>query len=174
MAIQSNKVIFLDRDGVINHDSEEYIKSPDEWRPIPGSIEAIAKLTQAGFVLFITTNQSGISRGFFNLNTLEKIHQKMQSSIEAIGGKIEKIYFCPHHPDDNCQCRKPKPGLFENAAKDYSINLSEVYVIGDSLRDIQAGLAIKAKTILVLSGNGEKTAKTHKDQLTQTILAGNL
>ena len=160
-----NKVIFLHRDGVINYESDGFIKSPEEWLPIPSSLEAIAKLSKAHFTLFIVTNQSGVGRGLFDLKALEKIHHKMLTEITQTGGKIEKIYFCPHKPEDNCSCRKPKPGLYQQAAKEYKIDFSTSYVIGDSLRDIQSGLAIQAKTILVLTGNGEITAKSYKKEL---------
>lgn len=169
-----NQTIFLDRDGVINKDSPDYIKSPDEWQPIPGSLEAIAKLSKAGFPIFIITNQSGVGRGLYSLETLEAIHQEMLSAIEAKGGKIKAIYFCPHHPDKNCECRKPKPGLLFQAAKEHEIDLTNSLVIGDSLRDIEAGLAAKAKTLLVMTGNGNKTASTNKKALANTLLAEDL
>ncbi len=169
-----NKVIFLDRDGVINADSPDYIKTPDEWQALPGSLEAIAKLTQAGFTLFIITNQSGVGRGLYSLETLNAIHQKMLAEVQAAGGKIKAIYFCPHHPDEHCSCRKPKPGLLLQAAQEHQLDLAKATLIGDSCRDIEAGLAVNAKTLLVMTGNGLQTAKQYKHFLQKTLLAENL
>ena len=153
------KFIILDRDGVINQDSKEYIKSPEEWQPISGSLEAIVKLNQAGFTVIIASNQSGVGRGYFDLETLKKIHQKMNDALAAISGKIDKIYFCPHKPEDNCECRKPKTGLFQQIAKDYKTDLHNAITIGDSRRDIQAGLQVGCRCILVKTGKGEQTIK---------------
>lgn len=153
--------IILDRDGVINQDSDAFIKSPEEWLPIPGSLEAIALLNQAGLKVVVITNQSGIARGLFDLATLAAIHSKMQLAVEALGGDIDSIYFCPHGPDDNCACRKPKPGLFHSLAKEKQIDLSGIFSIGDSLRDIQASLAVNASPILVKTGKGSQTNLNH-------------
>lgn len=155
------KLIVLDRDGVINFDSPEFIKSEKEWHPIPGSLEAIAMLNQHGFTVVIATNQSGIARGFFDTNILERIHQKMQDCLADLGGKIDKIYVCPHGPDDHCLCRKPKPGLYQQIAKDYTLDLSasRIPAIGDSLRDLEAAEAAGYAPILVLTGNGKNTAE---------------
>ena len=169
-----NRLIFLDRDGVINRDSPEYIKNADEWRPIPGSLEAIAELTKRGERTVIITNQSGVGRGLYSLDTLQSIHDKMLELIENHGGKIEKIYFCPHKPDENCPCRKPKTGMLEQARKDFDPDFSESYMIGDSLKDIQLGLQMGCKTILVKTGNGLKTFESHASELKQTIIAENL
>jgi D-glycero-D-manno-heptose 1,7-bisphosphate phosphatase len=157
------KLIILDRDGVINEDSPDYIKLPDEWHPITGSLEAIAKLNQAGYTVVVATNQSGIGRGYFSLETLQKIHQKMHQELKKVGGKIDKIYFCPHTPDDNCDCRKPKTGLFKQIAQDYKIDLKDAINIGDTLRDIQAGEAFGCRNILVLTGKGKKTLQNNPE-----------
>lgn len=155
------KLIILDRDGVINQDSPHYIKSPDEWIPIPGSIEAIKNLHQAGFNISVATNQSGIARGYYTLETLNCIHQKMMELVISQGGQIDAIYYCPHGPDDNCFCRKPKPGLLEKILERFQINppFSNVIAIGDSLRDIETAKAIGVTPWLVLTGNGEATLK---------------
>lgn len=150
----------LDRDGVINKESSVYIKSPDEWIPIPGSLEAIALLTKAGNKIVIASNQSGVGRGLLSLQMLEKIHQKMLSAIESFGGKIEKIYFCPHAPDDHCNCRKPKPGMLLQIQQDFQVKASEMMLIGDSLRDYEAAYTVRCPFILVKTGNGEHTIQT--------------
>lgn len=151
------QLVILDRDGVINYDSDDYIKSPDEWQAIPNSLEAIVKLNQAGFRVVITTNQSGLARGFFNIDTLNKIHAKMYRELAAMGGNIEAIFFCPHSPRGGCNCRKPKPGLFNEIAQRLGIHLTGVPAIGDSLRDIQAAASAGAVPILVRTGKGSKT-----------------
>lgn len=150
-------VIVLDRDGVINFDSDNYIKTVDEWRPIPGAIEAMAKLSQAGHTLFVATNQSGIGRGYYDIETLNAMHTKMLSLLEEQGGKVEGIYYCPHHPDEACLCRKPLPGMLDAITAEHSVNLEDSYFVGDSLRDLEAGLARGCKPVLVLTGKGEKT-----------------
>jgi D-glycero-D-manno-heptose 1,7-bisphosphate phosphatase len=152
-----NRYVLLDRDGVINHDSDEFIKSPEQWLPIEGSLEAIALFNEHGYKVVVITNQSGLARGLFDAATLEKIHAKMQRMAVEKGGKIDAIYFCPHGPDDDCNCRKPKPGLIEAFADDNKVNLSGVAFIGDSLRDLQAAQAAGASPILVKTGKGRKT-----------------
>lgn len=149
-----NRYVLLDRDGVINYDSDDFIKSPEEWLPIEGSLEAIALLNEHGYKVVVVTNQSGVARGLFDAATLEKIHAKMQSMAEQKGGKIDAIYSCP---DDGCNCRKPKPGLLEQFAADHHASLSGIAVIGDSLRDLQAAQAAGASPILVKTGKGRKT-----------------
>src|SRR5438552_3799866 len=124
------KLIILDRDGVINHDSDAYIKSPEEWTPIPGSVEAIARLHREGYHVIVVTNQSGVARGLFDLNVLSKIHNKMLEAVRAAGGQIEAIFFCPHGPDDGCACRKPLPGMFEEIMERMKSNLRGVYAVG--------------------------------------------
>lgn len=159
------KLIILDRDGVINHDSAGYIKSPEEWQPIEGSLEAIALLNAKGYLVVVATNQSGIARGFYDEQSLEKIHAKMQYAANALGGHIDKIFYCPHGPNDNCDCRKPKPGLLHQIADHYRISISNVPFVGDSLRDIEAANAAGAKPVLVLTGNGQKTLQQHANSL---------
>jgi D-glycero-D-manno-heptose 1,7-bisphosphate phosphatase len=151
------KLIILDRDGVINFDSDAFIKSPDEWIPIPGSLEAIARLNQAGYRVVVATNQSGISRGLFNIVTLNAIHQKLHTTAQQVGADIDAIFFCPHAADDNCDCRKPKPGMLQEIAGRFDVSLKGVPTVGDSLRDLQAGFVAGCTPYLVLTGKGEKT-----------------
>ena len=151
------KLVILDRDGVINHDSDQFIKSPDEWRPITGSLEAIARLNQAGYRVVVATNQSGIGRGLFDMDTLNAIHERMHRAVGQVGGRIDAIFFCPHTASDHCTCRKPKPGLLYAIAERYNLDLTGVPAIGDSMRDLQAAQAVGAEPILVLTGKGRKT-----------------
>jgi D-glycero-D-manno-heptose 1,7-bisphosphate phosphatase len=151
------KLVILDRDGVINEDSDEFIKSPDEWQPIPGSLEAITRLNQANYRVVIATNQSGLARGLYTLDDLNQIHQKMIYQLENVGGIIDAIFFCPHAPNQECKCRKPRPGLFYDLANRLSISLTNVPVVGDSLRDLQAAIAAGAQPCLVLTGKGQQT-----------------
>ena len=152
-----SKLIVLDRDGVINHDSDAYIKSPEEWRPLPGSPEAIARLCNAGFRVAVVTNQSGIARGLFDLSTLAAIHAKMHAVVAQAGGRIDAIFFCPHGPDAECPCRKPKPGLIHEALARFGAQPAETWTIGDQVRDLQAGHAAGCRTVLVLTGKGQAT-----------------
>ena len=151
------KLVILDRDGTINHDSDQYIKSPAEWKPIKGSLEAIARLTQAGWRVVVATNQSGIGRGLFDMSTLNAIHDKMQRAVQQAGGRIDAIFFCPHADDSNCECRKPKPGMLLEIGRRLNVSLEGVPVAGDSLRDLQAAAAAGARPVLVLTGKGRKT-----------------
>ena len=151
------KLVVLDRDGTINHDSDQYIKSPAEWRPINGSLEAIARLTQAGWRVVVATNQSGIARGLFDMATLNAIHDAMHRAVQQAGGRIDAIFFCPHKDDDNCACRKPKPGMLYEIARRLNVGLEGVPMVGDALRDLQAAAAVGAQPILVLTGKGRKT-----------------
>lgn len=151
------KLIILDRDGVINEDSDSFIKTPDEWIPLPGSLEAIARLTKAGYKVVVATNQSGLGRGYFDIMTLNAIHQKMQAAVKAAGGSIEAIFFCPHTASDNCDCRKPRQGMFSSISERYETKLNEVPSVGDSLRDLQAAFLAGCSPILVLSGKGTQT-----------------
>ncbi|NKB76069.1 MAG: D-glycero-beta-D-manno-heptose 1,7-bisphosphate 7-phosphatase [Gammaproteobacteria bacterium] len=151
----NRKLIILDRDGVINQDSDNYIKTPEEWCAIPGSLEAIARLCRADYRVVVITNQSGISRGLYSLNTLNKIHQKMIDELHVLGGEINAIFFCPHSDEANCYCRKPKPGLFLELADRLRCDLAGVYAIGDSIRDLQAALLSGAEPILVETGKGQ-------------------
>ncbi len=151
------KIVILDRDGVINFDSPLYIKSPAEWKPIPGSLEAIARLNQAGYRVVVATNQSGVGRGLFDMDTLNAIHEKMHKAAAAVGARIDTVFFCPHAADSSCNCRKPKPGMFERIAACYNVDLVGVPAVGDSLRDLQAADSAGALPMLVLTGKGEKT-----------------
>lgn len=151
------KTAILDRDGVINYDSSEFVKSPDEWVSIPGSLEAIARLNRAGWRVVVATNQSGLARGFFDMNTLNNIHIKMQQQLVALGGQIDSIFICTHGPDDGCSCRKPLPGLFLDIGRRYELDLTQCVSVGDSLRDIEAAHGVGCQTALVLTGNGTKT-----------------
>ena len=153
------KLVILDRDGVINHDSASYIKSPEEWKPIPGSLEAIARLNQDGYHVVVATNQSGIGRGLFEVATLNAIHDKMHKALGLVGGRVDGIFYCPHANDAGCACRKPRPGLLDEIAKRFGVSLDGVPFIGDSLRDLQAGAAVGAQPVLVLTGKGKKTRK---------------
>ncbi len=151
------KLVILDRDGTINQDSDQYIKSPAEWKPIPGSLEAIARLTQGGWRCVVATNQSGIARGLFDMATLNAIHAEMHRAVGRVGGRIDAIFFCPHAADSNCECRKPKPGLLREIAARLDVELEGVPMIGDALRDVEAAAAVGAKPYLVLTGKGRKT-----------------
>ena len=151
------RYVLLDRDGVINCDSDDFIKSPEEWLPIAGSLEAIAMLNRYGYKVVVVTNQSGIARSLFDEAMLEKIHNKMHRLVNEKGGIISAIYYCPHGPDDACECRKPKAGLFKAFAADFDVDLTAIAVVGDSLRDLQAAIAVGAQPILVKTGKGQQT-----------------
>lgn len=151
------KLVILDRDGVINFDSEQFIKSPAEWKPIPGSLEAIAKLNHAGYRVVIASNQSGVGRGLFDMGALNAINDKMYRALAQVGGRIDALFYCPHAAETNCECRKPKPGMFLDIAQRFNVDLSDVPSVGDSLRDLQAAAAVGALPILVLTGKGKKT-----------------
>ena len=162
MSTSSSKLIILDRDGVINEDRNDYVKSVDEWVPLPGSLEAIALLNQAGYQIAIATNQSGLARGFFSISDLHAMHSKMEKLLQPLGGKIDSIFFCPHTDASGCDCRKPAPGLMKEIALRYQLSNSTqpllgVPIVGDSLRDLQAGVALGASPHLVLTGKGQKT-----------------
>jgi len=156
------KLIILDRDGVINHDSDQYIKSPDEWRAIPGSLEAIARLNHAGFRVVVATNQAGLGRGLYDTATMIAINDKMHKALAQVGGRIDAVFFCPHTAESDCDCRKPKPGMLTEIARRFGVDLTGVPSIGDSLRDLQAAEAVGAQPILVLTGKGEKTLREGK------------
>jgi D-glycero-D-manno-heptose 1,7-bisphosphate phosphatase len=153
------KLIVLDRDGTINHDSDQFIKSPEEWRPIPGSLEAIARLNHAGYRVVVATNQSGIGRGLFDMTTLNAIHEKMHRALTQVGGRVDAIFFCPHTADATCDCRKPKPGLLREAGRRFHVDMHGLPVIGDGLRDLQAAESVGSQPMLVLTGKGEKTLR---------------
>ena len=151
------QLVILDRDGVINEDSEHFIKSPQEWRPLPGSLEAVARLNKAGLHVIVITNQSGLARGLFDATTLAAIHEKMNRELLRRGGRIDAVYYCPHGPDDDCNCRKPRTGLFKELSRRLRTGLEGVPAIGDSLRDLQAAQAAGARPILVRTGKGRET-----------------
>ena len=152
------KLAIIDRDGVINYDSDQYIKTPAEWKPIPQSLEAIARLNHAGYRVVVATNQSGVGRGLFDMSTLNAIHDKMYRALANVGGRIDALFFCPHMDENNCDCRKPKPGMLLDIAKRFNVDLKNIPFIGDSLKDLQAAQAVGAKPILVRTGKGEKTS----------------
>ncbi len=153
------KLIILDRDGVINEDSDHYIKSVDEWIPIFGSIDAIARLSLTGYLIAVASNQSGLARGYFTQAQLDTMHEKMVRLVGQAGGSIALIEYCPHHPDDGCQCRKPKPGMVNSILHTLAVSPADTWLVGDSLRDIQAGTQAGCKTALVKTGKGQKTLK---------------
>jgi D-glycero-D-manno-heptose 1,7-bisphosphate phosphatase len=154
------KLVILDRDGVINHDSPSFIKSPDEWEPIPGSLEAIARLNHAGYHVVLATNQSGVGRGLFDMATLNAIHEKMVRALAQVGGRIDAIFYCPHAADAGCECRKPKPGMLRSIGDRFDTDLAGVPAVGDSGRDLEAAVAVGAAPILVRTGKGLKTIAT--------------
>ncbi|MBT7410390.1 MAG: D-glycero-beta-D-manno-heptose 1,7-bisphosphate 7-phosphatase [Methylococcales bacterium] len=173
--MKNKKIVLLDRDGVINHDSDNYIKSPDEWIPIPGSLEAIAKLNQAGYKVIVLTNQSGISRNYFTVDTLSKMHEKFYQLLENVGGHIEALFFCPHLPEDQCDCRKPKPGLFDELVKRMNLSdLNNTPYVGDSYKDIEVARKVNATPILVKTGKGERTISQHSNDLAKVGIYNNL
>jgi D-glycero-D-manno-heptose 1,7-bisphosphate phosphatase len=162
MSSSASKLVILDRDGVINIDSDQYVKSADEWIPLPGSLEAIAELNQAGFQVTVATNQSGLARGLFTINDLHAMHQKMMDLLAPMGGRVDSIFFCPHVDEDQCNCRKPLPGLMRDIASRYrkadsALPLTGVPIVGDSLRDLKAATVLGASPHLVLTGKGQKT-----------------
>ncbi|CAM4259614.1 D-glycero-beta-D-manno-heptose 1,7-bisphosphate 7-phosphatase [Kerstersia similis] len=152
------KLIILDRDGVINQDSKAFVKSPDEWLPLPGSLEAMARLSQSGWRIAIATNQSGLARGLFDMETLNAMHAKMRRALAGLGGAVDAIFICPHGPEESCACRKPEPGMLTDISRRFDTPLTGVPVVGDSLRDLQAAAAAGAQPWLVRTGNGQATA----------------
>jgi len=151
------KLVILDRDGTINHDSEHHIKSVDEWRPIKGSLEAIARLSQAGYRIVVATNQSGIARGLLSSRALFEIHDALQRAVSQLGGRVDAFFFCPHAADSSCECRKPQPGMPLEVARRFNVALKDVYMVGDARRDLEAAAASGARPVLVLTGKGRKT-----------------
>ena len=152
-------LVILDRDGVINRESNEFVKTPDEWIPLAGSIQAIASLSEAGYTVAVASNQSGVARGLFDRKALRAMHRKLRRLVSSAGGHIDRIVVCPHGPDDGCACRKPKPGLLYRLGRHYRTDLAGVPVIGDSLRDLEAAERAGARPILVRTGNGRKTER---------------
>ena len=151
------KLVVLDRDGVINYDSDKFVKNPDEWRPIPGSLEAIARLTHSGWRVVVATNQSGVGRGLLDMATLNAIHAKMHRAVNQAGGRIEAVFYCPDTDESQSPCRKPNPGMFHAIADRFNASLADAPCVGDGLRDLQAAAAVGARPILVLTGKGRKT-----------------
>lgn len=159
------KLIILDRDGVINHDRNDFVKSADEWQPLEGSMDAVAFLTEAGYTLAVATNQSGIGRTYFTVETLTEMHAKMYRLVQQAGGKIDGIWFCPHTSADNCGCRKPKPGMITDIIERFNAEAADTWLVGDSLRDLQAIDAVGGKPALVLTGKGKRTLESEGDNL---------
>ncbi|OWP48704.1 D-glycero-beta-D-manno-heptose 1,7-bisphosphate 7-phosphatase [Pseudomonas nitroreducens] len=151
------KLLILDRDGVINQDSDAYIKSLDEWIPIPGAIAAIARLSQAGWTVAVATNQSGIARGYYDLAILDSMHQRLRELVAEQGGELGVVVYCPHGPDEGCDCRKPKPGMLLQIAQHYGVELRGTWFVGDSRGDLDAALAVDCQPVLVKTGKGERT-----------------
>lgn len=167
------KLIILDRDGVINQDSDQFIKNPEEWKPIPGSLDAIARLNHAGYRVVVASNQSGIGRGLFDMGALNAINDKMYRALAQVGGRIDALFYCPHAAEADCDCRKPKPGMFLDIAQRFNVDLAGVPSVGDSLRDLQAAAAAGAQPMLVLTGKGAKT-KSEDGLPDNTMLFANL
>lgn len=151
------KLLILDRDGVINQDSDAYIKSLDEWIPIPSAISAIARLSKAGWTVAVATNQSGIARGYYDLATLDSMHQRLRELVAEQGGELGVVVYCPHGPDESCDCRKPKPGMLRRIAQHYGVELRGTWFVGDSRGDLDAALAVDCQPVLVKTGKGERT-----------------
>ena len=150
------RLVILDRDGTINADSDEYVKSADEWHPLPGALDAIARLNHAGWHVVVASNQSGLGRGLFDVAALNAMHTKMHKLLAAAGGRIDAVFYCPHSPEETCNCRKPAPGLYEQISERYGMDLKGVHTVGDTLRDLQAGVAVGCQPHLVLTGKGAK------------------
>jgi len=148
------KLVILDRDGTVNVDSPDYVKSPDEWTPLPGALEAIARLNHAGWHVVIATNQSGLGRGLFDVSTLNEMHVKMHLLLAEVGGRVDAVFYCPHAPEAGCHCRKPAPGLYEQIGERYGIDLRGVPVVGDTVKDVHGAMAAGCEPHLVLTGKG--------------------
>ena len=146
------KLVILDRDGTINRASDEFVKSPEEWEPLPGALEAIGRLNHAGYHVVLATNQSGLGRGLFDIAALNSVHAHMMKALSAHGGRVDAVFYCPHAPDEGCHCRKPEPGLLEQIAERYGVDLLAVPYIGDSLRDMQAAASAGCQPHLVCTG----------------------
>lgn len=173
-ALANNRLVILDRDGVINRDSDEFVKSADEWLPLDGSIEAIAALSRAGYVVAVASNQSGLARGLFDTSALAAIHEKLHDLVAAAGGRVDHIAICPHGPDDDCDCRKPRPGLLQQIGARFGTSLAGTPVVGDSLRDLQAAVCVDARPILVRTGNGARTESALPPDLSSIEVYDNL
>lgn len=164
-----NPLVILDRDGVINEDSDAYIKSVDEWRPVPGSIEAIALLSRSGFRVVVASNQSGLGRGLFDQETLDEMHAHMHRLVHEAGGEIEGVFYCPHHPDEQCDCRKPKPGLLEQIEAELQTTVVGAHFVGDTKKDLQVAIAKGALPLLVRTGKGERTLAAGDGELASRV-----
>jgi D-glycero-D-manno-heptose 1,7-bisphosphate phosphatase len=168
-------LIILDRDGTINEDRDDYVRSPEEWMPLPGALEAIARLNHAGWHTVLATNQSGLGRGLFDMAALNAMHLKMHTMLAKVGGRIDAVFFCPHTPDENCNCRKPLPGLIEQIGQRYGVDLRTVPIVGDSLRDLQAGVAMGCKPHMVRTGKGAALNETDVlNQVPSTVFHNDL
>lgn len=163
------KLVIIDRDGTVNADRDDYVKSVDEWQPLPGALEGIARLNHAGWHVVVATNQSGLGRGLFDMATLNAMHAKMNQGLAQVGGRVDAVFFCPHAPDDGCTCRKPLPGLFEQIGERFGVELSRVPSIGDSLRDLQAAAAVGCETHLVRTGKCERLTDAQIDEIVQQV-----
>ena len=163
------KLVILDRDGTINEDRDDFVKSPAEWVPIPGSLEAIARLNHAGWHTVVATNQSGLARGLFDASALNAVHIKMNQALAKVGGRIDAVFFCPHGPSEGCRCRKPLPGLFEMIAERYGVELTDVPLVGDSLRDLEAGTAVGCQPHLVRTGKGARLDEEQLEQILEQV-----
>lgn len=161
------RLIILDRDGVINEDSDQYIKSPQEWIPIPGSLAAVARLNRAGYAVAIATNQSGIARGYYDEATLQRMHDKMQHLLAEVGGHVDLIRHCPHGPDDGCDCRKPQPGMLHDILEHYSLQPEQALFVGDSLSDFRAAQTAGVRFVLLRSGKGQRLIDSGKAEALQ-------
>ena len=146
------KLVILDRDGTINRASDQFVKSPDEWEPLPGALEAIGRLNHAGYHVVLASNQSGLGRGLLDMAALNAVHDAMTKALARVGARLDAIFYCPHAPDEACHCRKPEPGLLEQIGERYGISLQGVPFVGDSVRDAQAAEAAGAQPHLVLTG----------------------
>lgn len=163
------KLIILDRDGTINEDRDDYVKSPDEWVPIPGALEAIARLNHAGWHTVVATNQSGLTRGLFDTATMNAVHAKMNQALARQGGRIDAVFFCPHGPSEGCACRKPLPGLYKLIGERYGVDLADVPIVGDSLRDLQAGAAVGCPPHLVRTGKAAALSDEQIDEIRRLV-----
>jgi D-glycero-D-manno-heptose 1,7-bisphosphate phosphatase len=163
------KLIILDRDGTINEDRDDYVKSPDEWVPLPGALEAIARLNHAGWHTVIASNQGGLGRGLFDMSTLNAMHLKMNNLLAKQGGRIDAVFFCPHTSEEGCDCRKPQPGLMVQIGERYGVHLSDVPVVGDRLRDLQAGVAVGCQPHLVRTGKSAQLSATQLQELCRLV-----
>ncbi|WP_461537378.1 D-glycero-beta-D-manno-heptose 1,7-bisphosphate 7-phosphatase [Spongorhabdus nitratireducens] len=163
------KLVILDRDGVINQDSDNYVKSAAEWIPLPGSIEAMARLSRAGYQVAIATNQSGLGRGLFPATALTEMHNKMKTLVTKAGGRIDALVWCPHTPDDQCDCRKPAPGLIYQIEQHLGLSAKNAWIVGDSLRDLEAGIAAGCKPVLVKTGKGLRMLEKNSESLNAPV-----